>query len=59
MSAQKFIELEDLPELKKAFTQAWDEGRSQFEFKGAPILVDYARYLIEYLEIKQSQMKRK
>lgn len=51
------VGLEDLPDLKKAFNKAWDEGRAQFEYKGAPLLTDYAKYLIEYLEIKQSQLR--
>jgi hypothetical protein len=54
---QATVGLEDLPELRKAFNKAWDEGRAQFEYKGTPLLTDYAKYLIEYLEIKQSQLR--
>lgn len=39
-----------LERLKKAYKAARESGASEFTFEGVPLLVDYARYLIEYLE---------
>jgi len=35
---------------KSLYEQAKIEGRQQFLFKGQPVLVDYAKYLIEYID---------
>lgn len=39
-----------LQELRNAYTNAVARGEDQFEFEGSPILVAYAKYLIEYLD---------
>lgn len=39
-----------LDELKQAYTKAKQKGAEQFEFEGHPLLVAYAKYLIQYLE---------
>jgi hypothetical protein len=39
-----------LKALKKAYNKARTLGREQFDFEGHPLLVPYAKYLIEYLE---------
>ena len=40
-----------LHELKVAYNWAKALGQTQFEFEGHPLLVDYAKYLIQYLEL--------
>lgn len=44
------ITLENFPEFKKAYTEAIDEGKDKFDFKGDEVLVGYAKYVIEYVE---------
>lgn len=39
-----------LAKLRKAYGAAVASGAEQFEFEGHPLLVAYAKYLIEYLE---------
>jgi hypothetical protein len=39
----------EFEKLKLLYSQAVKEKKDQFEFKGSPILVSYAKYLIEYL----------
>ena len=39
-----------LERLKRAYKQAQEQGHTQFTFDAAPVLVAYAKYLIEYLE---------
>jgi hypothetical protein len=41
---------ESLKVLKRAYDKAIAEGRDQFVFHGHPLLVSYAKYLIEFLE---------
>jgi hypothetical protein len=41
-----------LKELKLAYNWALAQGHQQFEFEGQQILVSYAKYLIQYLELK-------
>lgn len=38
--------------LKKAYNKAKKDNKKVFEFEGNQLLVDYAKYLIEYLEPK-------
>ena len=45
------LTLEDLEELKMAYNKAVESGETQFVFKENNLLVSYAKYLIEYLEI--------
>jgi hypothetical protein len=39
-----------LKALKKAYHKAKTQGLDQFEFENSPLLVAYAKYLIEYLD---------
>jgi hypothetical protein len=41
-----------LATLKKKYDKARMEGHEQFQFEGQTILVAYAKYLIEYLEMQ-------
>lgn len=40
-----------LNELKKAYEKATEDGLDQFEFYGYVLLVSYAKYVIEYLDL--------
>lgn len=42
----------DVRALRKAYDSAIKDGRSSFNFKGHVILVDYAKYLLQYIEAK-------
>lgn len=44
------INEKELEELKVEYNRAISAGYRIFSFKGADLLVDYAKYLIEYLE---------
>lgn len=48
--SQASISLADLPALKKAYEQAVKDKKEQFNFNSHPLLVSYAKYVIEYLE---------
>lgn len=39
-----------LEQFKKDYEAAYKYGEDEFTFEGHPFLVDYAKYLIEYLE---------
>lgn len=38
--------------LKREYNKAVAQGKSRFDFEGHPVLVAYAKYLIQYLEMK-------
>ncbi len=44
------VSVHDLPALKREYEQAVIHEADRFWFNGATMLVDYAKYLIEYLE---------
>ena len=44
------VGLEDLPEIKKRYEKAMKENRDTFMYNYVPVMVSYAKYLIEYLE---------
>ena len=46
-----------LNELQNAYNRAVDKGDGEFDFKGHTLLVDYAKYLIEYLVNKFKESK--
>lgn len=50
MSSQYGIVKSDLPRLKKLYNKALESGVEYFVFDGHELLVNYAKYLIEYLE---------
>jgi hypothetical protein len=52
MSERKMIQWspEKLQKLKVAYCAAKDQGKKSFLFNGDEFVVDYAKYLIEYLE---------
>ena len=41
---------------KKAYLKAKEEGKDRFEFNGQPVLLTYAKYLLEYVENKRRLM---
>lgn len=41
-----------LERLKEARSKAIEAGHSTFDFEGQQVLVSYAKYLIEYLEMQ-------
>jgi len=43
---------EKLVELKKAYSNAKEKGQNSFVFDDVELLVDYAKYLIKYLEMR-------
>lgn len=43
------INYNDYVKLKKEYAKAIKEGKDIFTFKGNELLVNYAKYLIEYL----------
>lgn len=47
---QAFIFGATVPSLRKAYDKAVKAGLSEFTFNGQVLLVDYAKYLLEYLE---------
>lgn len=40
----------DFHVLKNLYEKALSKGEDQFNFRGNPVLVTYAKYLIQYLE---------
>lgn len=52
-----YVSVNDLPDLKRAYNKAVEEEAEQFTFKGATLVVGYAKYLIEYLENLLKQAK--
>jgi hypothetical protein len=46
------IDSVDFQVLKNLYNKAMEQGEDQFRFKGREILVNYAKYLIQYLEPK-------
>ena len=40
----------DFHVLKNLYEKALSKGEDQFNFRGSPVLVTYAKYLIQYLE---------
>lgn len=42
------LELSDMPALKRAYNRAIEEKKETFQFKGAEVLTDYAKYVLEY-----------
>jgi len=49
------VSMDDLPKLKKLYSKAVEQGKEQFEFKFKPIVTSYAKYLIEYMESRNSK----
>jgi hypothetical protein len=45
------LTLEDLPKFKKAYEKAKLEGKDRFTYKGNVLLVSYAKYVIEVMEM--------
>jgi hypothetical protein len=38
--------------LKKAYKKAVTDGKTQFVFEGNMLLTDYAKYLLQFMEMK-------
>lgn len=54
-----FITAEDVPLLKKAYKEAVEKGKEQFQIGGKVLLTSYAKYLIEYLDTVAGQLPSK
>jgi hypothetical protein len=52
MSYYLDIDKVDYHVLKNLYQHALDNGQDQFQFKGRAVLVNYAKYLIQYLDSK-------
>ncbi len=50
MEDKVYVSVDDLPALKILYKKAVEDGATEFIYKGWPVLVNYAKYLIEYLE---------
>jgi hypothetical protein len=48
----------DYLELKRLYKKTVDEKKEMFVWKGQDILTQYAKYLIEYLEMQEFSEKR-
>jgi hypothetical protein len=46
-----------MQELKRLYNKAVKEGKEIFIYNGQEVLVDYAKYLIQYLEGKNGTAK--
>lgn len=44
------VSKEELPEFKKEYEKALEDGKENFIWKGSEVFTGYAKYLIEYLE---------
>jgi len=40
-----------LEEVREAYIKAVDDGQDSFYYEGVELLVDYAKYLIQYMEM--------
>lgn len=40
-------------QLRKAYNAARDAGQEQFKFEGRDVLVAYAKYMLEYLDMQK------
>lgn len=50
------LDLSDIPSFRAHYNKAVKESQKTFKFKGAEILVDYAKYVLEYANtFKQSK----
>jgi hypothetical protein len=46
------ITSDNIKEFKRLYNKAVKNGNTEFDFHGWPVLVLYAEYLIEYLEMQ-------
>lgn len=51
MNQEDYIDGSEIKSLKAAYQKAVDENREMFVYKGHELLTQYAKYLIEYLEL--------
>jgi len=51
--------LETYHKIKTAYKQAVDDNKTEFIFQDVILLTDYAKYLIEYLEMNKSRIPEK
>jgi len=48
---------ENFNKFKKAYNKAVRENKTQFDFGDSTVLIDYAKYLIQYVETKMLEKK--
>lgn len=46
------FDIEARDELRKAYDSAVEKGADSFDFRGTELIVNYAKYLLEFLDIK-------
>ena len=51
------LTIDDYKPLKIAYDKAVEEGLDMFTFKGNEVLTNYAKYLIEYVEMNMEDEK--
>lgn len=52
MTNTEYVTMADLDDLRKARNECIDDNRSSFFFKGHELDREYAKYMIEYLELE-------
>jgi hypothetical protein len=52
MDKQKMISIGEYPAIKRLYDKAVKEGKEVFQYDGCDILTSYAKYLLEYMEMK-------
>ena len=50
---------EDYDDIKESRQQAIEEGQDTFVFKGQLMAVDYAKYVLEFFDMKRDEIERK
>lgn len=46
------LDIEARNELRKEYDRAVEKGADSFDFRGTELIVDYAKYLLEFLDMK-------
>ena len=52
------IKSTDMPKFKRLYKEAKDNDKTEFKFKGATVLVSYAKYVIEYFDSMKPKAKK-
>ena len=46
-------------ELRAAYDKAVEQGAEEFTFEGAPLVTDYAKYVLEYLDYQLARLEER
>lgn len=52
---QGYLVLDDYPKIKRLYNKAVKEDEEIFTYKGQEILTQYAKYLLEYMEMMKGR----